>query len=96
MFNKALLLSTTVLLTLIARGVNAEQCEGSNPNPTGQGFGAIYNAKAKWTGPPDQKVWTVRLFGLVSKLKHFSSILTSLDGSKRYNRGSGVHRCLFL
>jgi hypothetical protein len=41
----------TASLAIGTLGVNAgyPQCDGTNPNPTGQGFGAIYNAQAGWS-----------------------------------------------
>lgn len=46
-----MLVFITASLAIGALGVNAgyPQCEGTNPNPTGQGFGAIYNAQAGWS-----------------------------------------------
>ncbi|KAG7527560.1 hypothetical protein FFLO_06812 [Filobasidium floriforme] len=50
----------TASLAIGVLGVNAgPQCAGSNPDPTGQGFGAIYHAKAEWGNSIGQAAVTI-------------------------------------
>jgi hypothetical protein len=79
-----MLLLFTASLAIGVLGVNAgyPQCRGSNPNPTGQGFGAILDAKATWL--PGQGVCFLRVYSIEFKLKYLFFVAGLSIGTNRW------------